>query len=458
MTENHRKFYDASAKVGFDTEHRSKIQHQIAQYDRAVEQGKLQYERLDLAKKRAAKIKRSVLNELEKYIKEFEGNFQKNGGEIIWAENAEEAIKAVADLINKHGIKRVVKSKSMVAEEVELSTHLQKMGVDTLETDLGEYIVQLAGEKPYHIVTPAMHKSLADVQKLFQDKFQLPEDSSAEEITAYVQKKLRKHFFKADMGITGANFLVANQGAVALTENEGNGVLGTSLPKIHLAITGIEKLIPDISDLDLFWSLLSTYGTGQKVTSYNTVISGPARNGEPDGPEKMYLILIDNGRTKVLNTKFQRDALACIKCGACLNACPVYKTVGGYTYGSTYSGPIGAVLTPLMKGFEEYDHLSHACTSCGKCSEVCPVEIPLDELLLHNRREAVSKGVGNAEMAALIKSYKRAMKNRKWLELPNATFKRLYFNSKLKKQWGPRREMFKPAKKSFHKLYKEEGI
>ena len=456
MTENHRKFYNASLKVGFDQDHRDKIEHQISQYNAAVKIGKQQYERLDLAKQRAAKIKRNVLDELEKNLKEFEGNFLKNGGEIIWAENTEEAIDAVVELVNKHSIKRVVKSKSMVSEEVGLNTHLQKMGVDTLESDLGEYIVQLSGEKPYHIVTPAMHKSLADVQRLFNEKFELAEDSSPEQITDFVQKKLRKHFFKADMGITGANFLIANQGAIALTENEGNQVLGTSLPKIHLAITGIEKLIPDITDLDLFWSLLATHGTGQNITSYNTVVKGPARKGESDGPEKMYLILIDNGRTKVLNTQKQREALACIKCGACLNACPVYKTIGGHAYGSTYSGPIGAVLTPLMKGLEAYDHLSHACTSCGKCAEVCPVEIPIDELLLYNRRLAVEENVGNVDMAALIKSYKRAMKSRKLLELPNATFKRLYLNNKLKRNWGPRREMFRPAKKSFHRMWKED--
>jgi len=274
------QFLIESEVKAFDLEHRKKLKFNIGRYDAAVVKGKLQYSNIELAKERAARIKRNVVNNLEEYLIEFESNFTKNGGKIIWADDAAEAVKQILDILKKRDAKKVVKSKSMVTEEIELNKHLIANGIESLETDLGEYIVQLDNDRPYHIVTPAMHKSKEDIADLFHKKFNTDEKATPEELTLFVRKLLRNKYLEADIGITGANFLVADVGGIALTENEGNGVLTMSIPKVHIAITGYEKIIPSIKDLDLFWSLLSTHGTGQKITVYNSVITGPKKATE----------------------------------------------------------------------------------------------------------------------------------------------------------------------------------
>jgi len=293
MSDKKQQFLIESEKKAFDLDHRKILKFNISKYNNAVAKGKTQYLDLELAKDRAARIKRNVVNNLEQYLMEFESNFTKNGGHIIWAEDADAAIKEILEITKKHHVKKVVKSKSMVTEEIELNKHLQAFGVESLETDLGEYIVQIADEKPYHIVTPAMHKSKEDIAELYHEKFNTPIDYTPEQLTEYTRHKLREKFVQADMGITGGNFLIADIGGLALTENEGNAVLSMSMPKVHVAIVGLEKIIPSFRDMDLFWSLLSTHGTGQKATVYNSIITGPRAEGETDGPEYMYLVLLD---------------------------------------------------------------------------------------------------------------------------------------------------------------------
>ena len=455
MNETHIKFLIDSEKKAFDLEHRKKLNFNIGKYDKAVIKGKQQYSNLDLAKKRAARIKRNVVNNMESFLTEFESNFLANGGKIIWAEEAKDAVQAVLDIAKKYDAKKIVKSKSMITEEIELNHYLIANGIETLETDLGEYIVQLDDDKPYHIVTPAMHKSKEDIAALFHEKFDTPEKSTPEELTYFVRKLLREKFLHADLGITGANFLVADVGGIALTENEGNGVLTMSAPKVHVAIAGYDKLLPSVKDLDLFWSLLSTHGTGQNVTVYNSLVTGPRKANEKDGPDEMYLIIVDNGRHKVLEADPQKEALACIRCGACLNVCPIYKNVGGHTYGSVYSGPIGSVLTPFMKGFEEYNHLSYACTLCGKCTWECPVEIPLHKLLLYNRRDAIAQGHGDSSFNRMMKAYKKVMHKRWMIEVLPPAMKNVGMKVAFSKAWGPRRQVPK-FKESFHSLWKKQ--
>ena len=455
MSQQKAQFLKDTEKIAFDENHRKIIDFNISRYEKAVEKGKKQYLDLDLAKDRAARIKRNVVNDLEHYLKEFELNFSKNGGQIIWAEDANSAIKAVKNIVKLHNVKRVVKSKSMITEEIELNKHLEDVNVESLETDLGEYIVQLAGEKPYHIVTPAMHKSKEDIALLYNEKFDTPKTFTPEELTFYTRNLLRKKFTHADMGITGGNFLVADKGLIALTENEGNGVLSVSFPKIHVAIVGIEKVIPSIKDLDLFWSLLSTHGTGQKLTVYNSLIGGPKKDDEADGPEHQYLILLDNGRTNLLNTEHQKVALSCIRCGACLNVCPVYKTIGGHAYNTTYSGPIGSVITPHMCGVEEYNHLSFASTLCGRCTEECPVNIPLHDLLLYNRRDAVKQGKTEKGFAMVMTAYKVVMKKRWIIETFSPSLKNFGVGLVFKSAWGDKRSLPK-FKKSFSSRWKKE--
>lgn len=451
----YQQFLKRSEKIAFDDQHRSVIRFNMGRYDAAVEKGKEQFKDLELAKERAAFIKQKVINNLEKYLKEFEGNFERNGGRIIWAQDGHQAAREIANIARINKAKLVVKSKSMTTEEIGINEVLEHKGIECVETDLGEYIVQIAGEKPYHIVTPAMHKSKEDIAALFHEKFDTPADSKPEELTAFVREKLREKFVRADMGITGGNFLIADTGSVALTENEGNGLMTLSWPKIHIAVVGIEKIIPSIQDLHLFWPLLASQGTGQYMTVYNSIISGPRQEGELDGPDHMYLILLDNKRTEILEQKEQKIALSCIRCGACLNACPVYRNVGGHTYDATYSGPIGSIISPFMKGFDQYNHLSYACSLCGKCTEVCPVKIPLHELLLKNRSFTVEKGYNHAMDNRINMGWKMIMMKRKRLDFFGAGLKNLALKLFARKIWGPRRELPAIAKKSFRQQWQE---
>ncbi|UBM62552.1 iron-sulfur cluster-binding protein [Candidatus Sulfidibacterium hydrothermale] len=451
-----KTFLKKAEKVAFDKVHREKIKFNISRYDRAVEKGKKIYSDLSLARERAGYIKYKVINDLDKYLIEFEDNFTKNGGKVIWAADAREAIHEILKIARKNKVKKVVKSKSMTTEEVELNKNLQQIHIESLETDLGEFIVQQAGQKPYHIVTPAMHMSKEDIAALYHKKFNTDEKLTPEELTLYTRKLLRKKFVEADMGISGANFLIADIGGIAVTENEGNAMLSMSFPKIHIAIAGIEKLIPRLEDLDLYWPLLATHGTGQNMTVYNSILTGPKKAEEKDGPEEMYVILLDNGRTNILAKERQRQALSCIRCGACLNACPIYKNIGGHTYDTTYSGPIGSVITPYLKGLKDYNHLSFACTICGKCTEVCPVKIPLHELMLVNRDDAVKNGFYTYFDKKSVQVSTKFLLSRKRLDMFGGKMKNFGAGLFMEKVWGPRRELPEFAEKSFSKQWKEK--
>ncbi len=455
MTDAYHKFLENSGTKAFDKVHRNTIRYNISRYDAAVVKGKQQFADLEYAKQRAAHIKNKVIIDLPKFLVDFEANFQSRGGKVIWAVDAADAVREILKILKKHQAKHVVKSKSMVTEEIELNSQLEKAGIESLETDLGEFIVQVAGEKPYHIVTPAMHMSKEDVAALFNKKFNLPADSTPEEITAYVRQLLREKFLNADVGITGGNFLIADIGAVCLTENEGNALLSVSFPKVHIAIVGIEKIIPRLTDLDLFWPLLASHGTGQNVTVYNSIITGPRQEGETDGPDEMYVILLDNNRTELLGKKNQRRALTCIRCGACLNACPVYKNIGGHSYGVTYSGPIGAVITPWLNNLKEYKHLSYASSLCGACTEVCPVKINLHEQLLYNRNDSVQAGTAKRKEAMVMKGWKMAMLHRNMLDSFSGKTKNKMMKRFVADVWGPRRDLPVIAEKSFAQLWAE---
>jgi len=341
----------------------------------------------------------------------------------------------------------------MATEEIELNPFLEKQGIIVNETDLGEYIVQLAGEKPYHIVTPAMHKSKEDVQKLFHEKLGTAPDLTPEQLTFVARQNLRARYITADIGISGANFLIADTGSIALTENEGNARLSTAFPEVHVAIAGIEKLIPSIHDLHIFWPLLATYGTGQNLTVYNSIISGPRNANEQTGPTAMYVILLDNGRTNLLAKTQQREALQCIRCGACLNACPVYKNIGGHSYGTAYSGPIGSVITPHLKNLNEMGHLSDASSLCGKCTETCPVQIDLHNLLLYNRKDTASEIKRPLKDKLTWYVWKKAMLNRSLMNRGKG-IKNLMMRMFFKDAWGKQKAL-PEVQKSFNLLWKE---
>lgn len=452
-------FLEASEKKAFDVAHLKTIQHNILQYDKKVVEGKQQFSNLELAKTRAAAIKQKSIENLDKYLIEFEANFIKRGGKVIWAQDGEEAVKEALQIMQRVKAKTVVKAKSMVSEEVHFNEGLEKAGIESIETDLGEYIVQLRKEAPYHIVTPAMHLSKEDVSKTFHEKKGTPIDWTPEQITTFVRHELRSRYSKAEVGVSGGNFMIADVGAIAVTENEGNGLMSAAFPKVQIAIIGIEKVIPSMADLDLFWPLLSTYGTGQGLTVYNTIYTGPKQQKEVDGPDEMIVILLDNGRTTLLAETEQRRALSCIRCGACLNACPVYQTVGGHSYGTTYSGPIGSIITPHFKGMEEFKHLSFASTLCGKCTEVCPVKIDIHKLLLINRKLSVEKGLSTKTENWIWHFWKKAMLKRSKMDKGGAKLKNFMIKQFFKKQWGERRELPQVTQKSFNQIWRErKGI
>ena len=455
MTENAAIFKAKSTIKSADIEHRQKINFNIGRYNTVVPQGKKQFLDINLVKERAKNIKWRALETLDQHLEEFEMHFTKRGGKVIWAHDSQEALNEILNICKEKNCKTIVKSKSMVTEEIHLNHFLQENGIESVETDLGEYIQQLDGEPPYHIVTPAMHKSKEDVAKLFADKLATSSKLSPEELTLVAREKLREKYVQAEIGITGANFIISDIGGVAITENEGNGRLSTAWPKTHIVIVGIEKMVSSLTDLALMWPLLSTYGTGQKVTVYNSIICGPKQPGETDGPEEMYVVLLDNNRTTILANSVQRESLYCIKCGACLNVCPVYKNIGGHSYGTTYSGPIGSVITPHLKGLEEYKHLSYASSLCGACTEVCPVKINLHNLLLVNRNESVEQGMTTFSEKMAWKIWKAASLRRGMLNMGNEGIKKKVVNQ-LFKDWNKYHSPLHFSKKTFNQMWKEK--
>lgn len=455
MIDTSKKFKKKSFDKAADLKHRKTINYNIGKYDAVVPVGKKQFADLDFVREKAKNVKWKALETLDLQLEKFEVNFLKNGGKVIWAENIEQACEAVLKICREKNCKTVVKSKSMVTEEIHLNDFLEKHQIESIETDLGEYIQQLDQEPPYHIVTPAMHKSKEDVARVFHEHLNTPLDLSPEEMTLVAREKMRGKYVQAEVGVTGANFLIPETGSIAITENEGNARLSAAWPKTHIVITGIEKVIPQLQDLSLFWPLLATYGTGQQMTVYNSIISGPRSAREQDGPDEMYVILLDNGRTTILQDPVSRESLYCIRCGACLNACPVYKNIGGHSYGTTYSGPIGSVITPNLKDLGEWNHLSHASSLCGSCTEVCAVKINLHELLLNNRRETVRLGKGNMMEKIAWTVWQQSMLFRPAMNLGNSKIKNWMVN-KLFRGWVAHRSDLHFPEKTFNQQWKEK--
>ena len=332
----------------------------------------------------ARAIKEATLQKLDHYLEQLADNVERLGGHVHWATTGDEARETILRLCRDRGVKMAVKSKSMATEEIDLNEALERAGVTPVETDLGEYIIQLAHEKPSHIIAPAIHKTMGQVADLFSRELKERFAADPEVLTAAARKELRQKFLQADMGITGANFAVADTGTVVLVTNEGNGRMVTSLPRIHVAVMGIEKVIPSMTDLMVFLAILARSATGQKLSVYTTLVRGPRRSAEVDGPEEFHLILLDNGRSRQIAGAL-REALYCLRCGACLNVCPVYRQIGGHAYGETYPGPIGILLTAMLKGDRAVKDLAHASSLCGACQEVCPVGIDIPRMLIELR-------------------------------------------------------------------------
>jgi L-lactate dehydrogenase complex protein LldF len=358
-------------------------------------------------------VKRHVVGNLGALLASFERHATEAGARVHFARDAAEARDIVLELVRAAGALLVVKSKSMTTEEIGLTHALEAAGVEAVETDLGEYIVQLAGEMPSHITAPALHKSREEIGALFAEKLGIAYTSEPVELTAVARETLRRFFLEATVGISGVNFALADSGTICVVENEGNARLSMTLPRTHIAVMGVEKILPDFRALSLFLSLLGRSATGQRITSYTSLIRGPRKEGETDGPEDLQIVVLDNGRTRMLAEPALRDALMCIRCGACMNVCPVYQKVGGHAYGSIYSGPIGAVITPVFAGMEEARTLPYASSLCGACAEICPVKIDLHHMLLWWRKSIAGARLGPPAERAAMRAFALMMR-RAW--------------------------------------------
>ncbi|PSW14267.1 iron-sulfur cluster-binding protein [Photobacterium rosenbergii] len=338
-------------------------------------------------------IRNHVLEHLDYYLHQLSESVSRNGGKVFFAQTAEEATAYIESIIKEKNAKKVVKSKSMVTEEISLNAMIERNGCDVVETDLGEYILQVDDyDAPSHIVVPALHKNRYQIRDIFRDKIGYQGSEEPEALTRYVRDYIRHDFLEADIGITGCNFAVAESGTVTLVTNEGNARLATSLPKTHIAVMGMERIVPTFEELDIVISLLCRSAVGLPLTGYVTALTGPREEGQLDGPEEFHLVIVDNGRSDILGSEF-KDILRCVRCAACVNTCPAYRHIGGQSYGSIYSGPIGAVLSPLLGGYEDFKELPYACSLCKACHDVCPVKIPLSDLLLKHRQKMAEQGM-----------------------------------------------------------------
>jgi len=419
----------------------------------------------------AHRIKRHAIDNLDYYLEQLESNVIAHGGHVAWCGSGTEVADFVLSLAKQRGVRLIVKSKSMTTEEIGLNDRLEHHQLEAVETDLGEYILQLAHEHPYHIVAPALHKTRYDVADIFTKRLGVEREVVIENQTRIARRVLREKFLNAGIGITGANFLVADSGAAVIVENEGNARLTSSAPRIHIVIAGIEKVIPRAQDLAVFLKLLGRSATGQPLTVYTSFLSGPRRPNEPDGPEEFHLVLLDNGRTKLLADAAKRESLFCIRCGACLNHCPVYRKIGGHNYPWVYSGPIGAIITPQFHGVLQDPWLPYASSLCGACAEVCPVKIDIPRILLDLRRDVVQarkwKGSTRVEQLAFrifawigthprIYSTLGKLVSRFAPRGDNGWLRRLPFFMRLGvlQKWTSQRDLPAPARQTFREYWR----
>lgn len=418
--------------------------------------------RWEKMREKANKIKEHTINHLYDYLSIFESNAKNNGFKVIWAKNSTEACNAINEIIASKNGKKVVKSKSMTTEEIGLNHYLEKRGIEVVETDLGEYIVQIAGEPPSHVTAPAIHKSKEEIGKLFSEKLGVEYNSNPEILTKYARKILRDKFLNADIGISGVNFAIAETGSIIIIENEGNGRLSNSAPKVHIAVMGLEKIIPSLEDFDVFIKLLPVSATGQKITSYISMINSVGISDEKNVPEEVYVVILDNGRTDLLAKQEYKSALYCIRCGACMNICPIYQRIGGQSYGWVYPGPIGAVLTPNYLDKKLAKDLPFASSLCGSCSEICPVKIDLHHKLLELRADIVKEGFAGGFQNILFKMFKLMMVNFGFYRFGSWIGKKFQFlfvkNNYLKIPFYKKSKLYpRIAKQTFHDWWKNNN-
>ncbi len=382
------QFKSDARRTAQDLRHRGIIQNAMQKYETARDERKVWFQDWQGARDLASKTKREAINHLDVHLEQFVLKLESRGTKVHWASTGAQAREIIFGILREKNARTVVKSKTMTSEEIDLNHAMARAGYEVVESDLGELIMQLREEPPYHLVFPAMHLTRDDIRETFQNKLHDAPSNNPEELTQVARRVLRGKYLQAEVGITGGNFAIAETGMISITENEGNARLVAALPNTLISLVGIEKVLPRMSDLSLFLPMLAAMGTGQTLTCYNTLYGGPRQFDEHDGPEEWHVVLLDNNRTALMADSEQRDALHCIRCGACLNVCPIFRNIGGHAYATTYGGPIGSVITPHLRGLIQWKHLSDASSLCGACTETCPVKIDLHHHLLQNRRNS----------------------------------------------------------------------
>ena len=439
-----------------DAQLRGALRHATTIFGRKRREAAASLSNWEELRSEARAIKDDVLLHLDRHLETFVENAERRGAKFHWARDAAEANDIICRLTLERGARNVVKSKSMTTEEIHLNTALERAGMQVVETDLGEYIIQLAGETPSHIIAPAIHKTKRQIAELFTTELGMPPTDAVAQLTSTARSMLRERFASADIGISGVNFGIVETGTIVIVENEGNIRLTTSLPRTHIAVMGIEKLLPRFADLDVFFKLLPRSAAGQALSSYQSFITGVKRKSSDEGPDELHIILLDNGRSRMLAHPVTRQSLACVRCGACLNACPVFQQIGGHAYGAVYPGPIGSVITPQLIGIEKTAQLPYASSLCGACREVCPVKIDIPRLLLHLRSEISSKQPSGRRGERFAFKLWAAVMTRPWLYRSSTRMARR-FQSGLKpllSAWTNGRDLRPIEKESFREHWR----
>ena len=447
--------FKQDCEIAFNEEHWQKINYNTGCYEKRFANSRDNYRNADLEKQRAYILCNKSLMNMEKLLVDFETHFTDNGGNVLWARDADDAQEMIWEIVNRRDIKSVVRSNSTVLDEINLNAFLAEKKLPLFETHVGRYVLQLAGQAPYHPMFPAIHLSKEEINGILHDKYKLKLDSSSKQMVNFVRHQVSQEIAKAQVCITGANFLLSDVGAVVLTENEGNIVKSCASAKIHIVVASIAKVIPSMEDLSILLPLSSSHATGYPMASVNSITFGPSATDQ--GPSQMVVILLNNGRSDLLGNEVVRQSLSCIQCGACVSVCPVFKNIGGYAYGTTFIGPIGTVMTPLMVDLNEFEHLATVCSLCGRCTEVCPVKIPIEDLIIENRRLVATERIGDAKFEALVKTMIGHCKSRKKMDCAQ-WLKRLEIKQLVNKNAFTKRVMPELAPRSFSQMSKEEDI
>ncbi|HEX4055875.1 MAG TPA: LutB/LldF family L-lactate oxidation iron-sulfur protein [Tepidisphaeraceae bacterium] len=459
-------FHDLSIKAAGDERLKTAVSANTLRQYQGRQQRMVDLPDPDGLRSLAGRIKQHTLDHLDYYLEQLQSSIQRNGGHVHFANDGADAQRIIIEIAKKAGCTRVIKSKSMASEEIELAHHLESAGLDLVETDLGEFIIQISGDKPSHLVAPIMHKDRASIARLFSEYFKTPYNEDPPALTGQARAFLRAKFRHADLGITGGNFLVAETGQVCVVENEGNARQSLTTPRVLVSLVGIEKLVPRLADLAVMLKLLARSATGQPMTVYTSIFGGPRQAGEKDGPEEFHLVLLNNGRTEILADAEYRETLRCIRCGACLNACPVYRKIGGHAYGSVYPGPIGALITPLFQGLAKFKDLPQASSLCGACYEACPVKINIPKLLVSLRRDINAQRISSPLERLIYKTWAWGVKSPliyrivgviQKFDLRRRAHKTGWIRSLplFVAGWTQVRDMPAPAKRTFHQIWKD---